>query len=1311
MTQKRGFGAGSRHGIVAGPARSSTKSFPLRSGARWVLVVCGYYLAARLGLLIPYVGTHVSLVWLPTGIALAAILRWGGGMTTAVFAGAMWANATIGGPLWLAAGIGFGNSVGPWIATLLLRHWQLDNRLLRRRDMLAFLGAVLLGMTVTATNGTCWLRVAGLLDEAHWAGAWSTWWIGDSVGALLSGITLVAINRAALKQSFAGGAGLVNAGVQGLALSCGIAVFSPFLTSGSALLFPLLALPFFLIPLLALRGGVVNSSLAVLLLSMAAAYGTSQGHGPFAQQDAQAGILALWSYITAQACTALLICGMATELQSTKRQFSAVVQHAHDAIVIIGPTDAVVAVNPSAMALLELQHSGMVGMPISSLPHGNGRVLADWLLSHQDQDSEDLQLQRADGSILPVECQVSRYRDASGLWQTHVMLSDLSARKQAEQKLAASEARLKAVTDNLPALIAYVDRTTTYRFANAHFKLVMGIDPQDLVGQTMCEFLGEDAYAALRPHVEAALTGDRRKFERTGWSRNADIHFLVDYVPDFDSEGHVAGFFIMVLDITERRRAELALERSERRIRTIADNLPAMISHFDRDLRYTFANAKVGEVFGCSSESLLGRSIREVRGEDIYADVSPKMARALAGEPISFEATATVNGLPEHFEANYIPEITATGEVLGFYALTFEVTSRKEAEKKLHASQQLLDRTGTLAGVGGWELDIESSRIRWTNQTRRIHEVDDDYVPTVEDAIGFYIGAARQTIQQAVEFALENGTPWDVELPFLTAKKRSIWVRATGEVEFENGKPVRLFGAFQDVTDRVMKAQQMRDQTELLQVTLKSIGDAVITTDASGNITWMNPVAERLTGWLEGEAKGRALPQVFHIVNQNTRELALDPVLQCLQDGKTVGLANHTLLLSRNGGEFGIEDSAAPIRSGSGEVLGVVLVFHDVSEQRRLSGEMSYRATHDALTGLVNRAEFEARLQRLLQKSYEDDSEHALLYIDLDQFKLVNDACGHAVGDQLLQQVSKLLGGAIRNRDTLARLGGDEFAIIMEHCTSGQALRVAEKICQLMDDFRFIHDERRFRIGTSIGLVPVDKRWATTAAIQQAADTSCYAAKEAGRNRVHAWFDTDATMRARHLEMQWTTRIEQALDEDRFTLFAQRIEPLTGDATGLHAEVLLRMKESDGSLVLPGAFLPAAERFPPGFACRQVGVPACRGLDGRLSRSFRDRFPQCESFRAVGWRQVVPPVGTRPSFQRRRLDLREALHRGHRDSGRHEHGRRSRLHRACARGRCESCPRRFRRRGIVVWISQDVARRHTEDRWSVRTRSPGRSTG
>jgi diguanylate cyclase (GGDEF)-like protein len=255
------------------------------------------------------------------------------------------------------------------------------------------------------------------------------------------------------------------------------------------------------------------------------------------------------------------------------------------------------------------------------------------------------------------------------------------------------------------------------------------------------------------------------------------------------------------------------------------------------------------------------------------------------------------------------------------------------------------------------------------------------------------------------------------------------------------------------------------------------------------------------------------------------------------------------------------------------------------------------------LTGLINRVEFESRLQQMLQKTQAEGSRHAVLYIDLDQFKIVNDTCGHAIGDQLLQHVTKVLSSVVRGSDTLARLGGDEFAIILEHCEIEPALRLAQRICDVVETFRFTHAEQRFRIGTSIGLVPVDRHWTTTSAVLQAADKSCYAAKEEGRNRVHVWLDTDQAMHVRQSETQWATRLEQALDDNRFVLYAQRVRSLRGAVRGVHAEILLRLSDSDGSLVSPGAFLPAAERF---------------HLASRIDRWVLDR--------AIMWIQSVPSL-------------------------------------------------------------------------------------
>lgn len=369
----------------------------------------------------------------------------------------------------------------------------------------------------------------------------------------------------------------------------------------------------------------------------------------------------------------------------------------------------------------------------------------------------------------------------------------------------------------------------------------------------------------------------------------------------------------------------------------------------------------------------------------------------------------------------------------------------------------------------------------------------------------------------------------------------------------------------QAIRDTLRLAAQLSEQNELLRVTLESVADGIATTDADGRIDYLNPVAQRLTGWSAHEAKDVHCTDVFRVVTR---------------PGERLGHASgQDVLHSRTGQSYAIEKSVAPIRTGDGGVSGHICVFRDVTEQRRLFEQIAHRATHDSLTGLFNREEFEAQIRRALQAARDTSAAHALMFIDLDQFKRVNDACGHAAGDELLKQFALLLVGVVRSGDRVARLGGDEFAVLLEDCPMESAASLAQELCDLMDDFRFTHEGSRFRVGTSIGLVRVDSRWHTEIAALQAADASCFAAKEAGRNRVHLWLDTDMALQARQSGLKWATEIERALDEDRFVLYAQRIAPLGHTAGGAHAEVLVRMIGRDGTVIQPGTFLPAAERY------------------------------------------------------------------------------------------------------------------------------------
>ena len=369
---------------------------------------------------------------------------------------------------------------------------------------------------------------------------------------------------------------------------------------------------------------------------------------------------------------------------------------------------------------------------------------------------------------------------------------------------------------------------------------------------------------------------------------------------------------------------------------------------------------------------------------------------------------------------------------------------------------------------------------------------------------------------------------------------------------------------------------------EQAYVTLGSIGDGVIAVSLDGTIDYMNVVAEQGTGWSLEEAHGRPLRQVFMIVDEKTLESPPNPVELCLEEGRPTMLSGYLLLIHRHiPQQMSIEVNAAPIRNSNKEISGVVLVFHDVSELRSLA-QMTYHATHDSLTGLINRREFEKRVNQALDYTRDRDKRYALCYLDLDNFKLVNDTCGHVAGDELLKQLTLTLRVALREGDTLSRIGGDEFGILFSGCSIASAKRLAENIRRQVEDFRFAWNDKSFRVGASIGLVPVTAESGTISDVLSAADSACYVAKESGRNRIHVYRNNDAVMIEQRGQVQWVQRIQAMMDQDRFRLYFQVIGPIANCAVErnrLHGEVLVRMLDDDGSLIGPDAFIPAAERY------------------------------------------------------------------------------------------------------------------------------------
>lgn len=374
--------------------------------------------------------------------------------------------------------------------------------------------------------------------------------------------------------------------------------------------------------------------------------------------------------------------------------------------------------------------------------------------------------------------------------------------------------------------------------------------------------------------------------------------------------------------------------------------------------------------------------------------------------------------------------------------------------------------------------------------------------------------------------------------------------------------------------------RRLAEEKERAQITLHSIGDAVITTDTQGRIEQINDAACVLTGLSSGQAVRRPIREMFSIVRETSRDVPLDPVSDAMNKGKTIMSAGDLVLILDNGREYAIEHTVSPIFDQQHGVCGAILVLRDVTEMRALTHQLAFQASHDALTGLPNRRELESHLDQALAEARRyPQQQRWLCYIDLDQFKIINDTCGHQAGDELLKQVAADIKRHVRNSDVVARIGGDEFAVLLNHCDATMAEEITGRIRVSLHDLKFAWSDKSFSNSASIGMVPVNRSSGSLFELLSAADSACYIAKDAGRNRVHIHAENDAAMTQREGEMEWVHRINSALQQDRFVLYYQVIRSLQENSDKQHCEVLVRMLDENGEMVPPMAFIPAAERY------------------------------------------------------------------------------------------------------------------------------------
>ena len=510
------------------------------------------------------------------------------------------------------------------------------------------------------------------------------------------------------------------------------------------------------------------------------------------------------------------------------------------------------------------------------------------------------------------------------------------------------------------------------------------------------------------------------------------------------------------------------------------------------------------------------------------------------------------------------------------------VRQGEDLEGQLRTSEERLEYALVASNDGFWDWALGRAELYFSPRFEQLmgHEQG-----TMRETAASFLWRIhshdRRATAERLRKHLRRGEAFDLEFRIRVRDGAHRWFRTRGRALLgPEGKPQRMAGSLTDITDRKQAEAQIFEEKERALVTLASIADAVITVDMSGQIEFINPVAERLTGWDNGRARGRLLSEVFAVRDENTGIEIPDPVARALRERCVVKSEGNVVLHRRDDAPVAIDYSVAPIRNRASSIVGAVLVFHDMSRERQYAARLSHLASHDPLTGLPNRREFERRLNLTLANEHHEPFSHAVLYLDLDQFKVVNDTCGHAAGDELLRQVTGLLRPLLREGDTLARLGGDEFGVLLEFCPSEPALRIAETMRSALAEFRFVWKTRSFNGSVSIGLVNIADGGQTLAGVLSAADAACYMAKDKGRNRVQAYSPNSSEMAVRHGEMEWVNRIQHALAENRFCLYAQPACVTRGDRnTRPYTELLLRLRDETSELILPIEFIPAAERY------------------------------------------------------------------------------------------------------------------------------------
>ncbi len=618
-----------------------------------------------------------------------------------------------------------------------------------------------------------------------------------------------------------------------------------------------------------------------------------------------------------------------------------------------------------------------------------------------------------------------------------------------------------------------------------------------------------------------------------------------------------------------------------------------MVLAFDQ--RVLYANPAAARACGYEVEELLGLDLDRLLDES---------GRELSAELLSDPAGATAP--PRQVElrvrrrdgrSRWLELTLCRVELRGRPAILasgLDATAHRATREALRQSEESLALVQRAASSLYWEWEPDSDRLTLTSFADELFGFSAHRSARTGAAFGEMVHPEdRQRLERALLDTIKRGEDLAIDLRFITPSGEVRWLSERGlAVRDEHGWTRRVIGVAQDISERKIAEEALFQEKEKADVTLASIADGVLRTDDRGMIDYLNPVAQKLTGWSLAEAYGRPAEEVYRVVDPQTGERLLDPLSQCLRERRQSIFVGDRMLADRDGGRHPVQDSAAPIRNRSGEIIGAVLTFRDLSRLRQIEQEVDRLATHDLLTGLVNRRAFSVRLEQLLREAGAG-GRHALCHLDLDNFRLVNETGGQAAGDRLIQQTAELIRSRVRDGDLVGYLGGNAFGVLFRDCTPAQAHDLAEQIRRAVRNVRFVSEGHSFSTPVSVGLValgpepldptalPRDANAGGAAALLRDADAACVVAKEKGGDRIHDFQPGDSAVAERYGQMRWISRISQAFDENRFRLFHQAIVPLQAGPDGEPplSELLVRLVDEHGELVGPGSFIPAAERF------------------------------------------------------------------------------------------------------------------------------------